>query len=268
MDRFDSIFIFSDYDNTLTSLGKKPSDSDYINPKNIEAVKRFVQKGGTFVMATGRNPKEVVWLKEIMPIADEFVCINGSFYSIPMSKVIKSNFLDDSVVGVLKKITTERKLKHFRIVDANLNHNEWHENSTQTPMQVIESSQQPFYKITFSGNRDVEYSNELLQYLKDNFGSDYMVEASFVDFLELYSKTAGKHTGVIKYAQEHGAKHFICVGDQENDIKMLKNAEIAVCVGDGTTQTKNVAQYICAPSVDGAIADVIRMLENDEIKFD
>lgn len=261
MKRFDGIIIFCDFDNTLTSRGKKAFDQDGINPNNFEAVKRFVENGGRFVMASGRNPDELEWLSEKMPIDDVLVCTNGSFYSISAHKPIRSVFVADDFLDDLNTIIKERNLKHFRIVDNDFVNQAWFDDGNESELQVIKRSKPPYYKVTFSGKGDVEYSNQLLAYLKTNFSHKYTIEASFVDFLEMYSLDAGKHKGMLALAKHYNARRIICVGDQENDINMIKCADVGVCVGDGVDAVKKVASVVCAPSTQGAIADVIRMLE-------
>ena len=49
-------------------------------------------------------------------------------------------------------------------------------------------------------------------------------------------------------------KWLVCVGDAENDIAMLQNADFAYCPADGVIADR--FETVC-PCADGAVADVI-----------
>ena len=47
---------------------------------------------------------------------------------------------------------------------------------------------------------------------------------------------------------------------------MLEIADVGVCVANGAQRAKDVASVICTTNEEGAIADVVRMLEEGIIK--
>ena len=78
-----------------------------------------------------------------------------------------------------------------------------------------------------------------------------------------FNSLDGTKGSAIKFIKDFLPHIHTCVaiGDYENDIPMLKAADIAVCVGDGSKEVKEKADLIVANAKEGAVADLIRILE-------
>ena len=64
-----------------------------------------------------------------------------------------------------------------------------------------------------------------------------------------------------RIAELVGARLLVCVGDYENDISMIKQADIGYAVGNAMPLLKEIADRITVEAGDGAIAAVISDLE-------
>lgn len=53
--------------------------------------------------------------------------------------------------------------------------------------------------------------------------------------IEVYSEAAGKWNSIKKLKEMYGFDRVVAFGDNENDIEMLQNADLAVVVGNGQT---------------------------------
>ena len=271
MAKFDGIVVFSDFDNTLTYRGDvaNPTKAFNINPNTYEAVKYFTENGGKFVMATGRNYDELLFLFDKMPICDVAVCTNGTLYNLKTNEEYKSVELEDDFIDTVAKDLFEKfEIRHCRIVDGDYVNCEWHKNKEKVDFFEYAKihNKKPYHKLTFGGFGDIEYIQKLYTYLKDKYKDGYTVECSAPDFMELYAKDGGKSNAIKTFVTMLGSvKKVVCVGDAENDIPMLKIADVAVCVSNGVQKAKDVADVICASSEEGAIADVIRMLDEGKI---
>ena len=53
-----------------------------------------------------------------------------------------------------------------------------------------------------------------------------------------------------------------CIGDYENDIDMLKNADKAFCPSNAIDEVKSLCQHILCDHDEGALADMIELIEN------
>ena len=271
MAKFDGIVIFSDFDNTLTFNGDvaNPKKALNINPNNYEAVKYFTENGGKFVMATGRNYNELLFLLDKMPMYEVAVCTNGTLYNLKTNEEYLSVELeDDFIETVAKDLFSKFEIRHCRIVDGDYVNCEWHKSKEKVDFFEYANihNKKPYHKLTFGGFGDIEYIQKLYSYLKNKYKEEYVVECSAPDFMEIYAKNGGKSNAIKELVKILGSiKKVVCVGDAENDIPMLKIADVGVCVSNGVPKAKEVASVICASSEEGAIADVIRMLDEGAI---
>ena len=107
MKKFDDILICSDFDHTISSDTFKFWENDdflsAVPQNNIDAVKYFVENGGTFAIISGRNPDEMMRVGEIMPIAPYMVISNGTaLYSIRENKAIEGVTMDEGFKEVAR----------------------------------------------------------------------------------------------------------------------------------------------------------------------
>lgn len=265
--KFEGVIIFSDFDNTLTFNGSMSGacTNFNINPKNYEAVKYFTQNGGKFVLATGRNYDELLFLLDKMPLYEIAICTNGTLYNLKTREEYLPVVLNDDVMQTLVKDLFDKfEIRHCRIVDGDCKNREWYKESEGVDFFDYAKiyDKKPYYKLTFWGNGDVEYIKNLYTYLKNKYNDEYTIECSAPDFMEVYAKLGGKKRAIKELVKRVGnVKKVVCVGDQENDIPMLEIADVGVCVANGVQKAKDVADVVCASSKDGAIADVVTMLD-------
>ncbi|MBR2371049.1 MAG: HAD-IIB family hydrolase [Clostridia bacterium] len=276
---FDGILIMSDMDGTF--LGKKSS----IVPKNIEAIKYFINNGGRFTFATGRPSFEfnrlVPMVRDIVnaPVAtangscmydfrDE--CAVDNVYldvepTLEMLNYVKvnhpeinarffsnTNILSEEISGRLAVIwPTLNNKDYYKICGpiANWECKKWikgiftsiYDDMDDFRLDIIER-----YGDTFEFNRS---SKRLLEFQR--IGCN---KASRVEWLREYYKLQG--VGIT----------IVAAGDYENDLGMLKAANIAVCPANAIGTVKEISDYcLCNPN-EGLIADIIEKIEQGIIK--
>jgi hydroxymethylpyrimidine pyrophosphatase-like HAD family hydrolase len=104
-----------------------------------------------------------------------------------------------------------------------------------------------------------------LRELTDAFASAPLMQQTLSSpiFLECYDKGAGKDSGV-RIAMELAGmtdKTLVCIGDFYNDVPMLRIADIAACPANAPDDIKAMCQIITCSNNDGALADLIEVLE-------
>ena len=72
MANYSDVLITTDYDRTLTA----PDAT--IPTKNLEAIRHFIENGGTFTVNTGRTVPSAANLMESVPVNAPFLLYNGS----------------------------------------------------------------------------------------------------------------------------------------------------------------------------------------------
>ena len=93
------ILIITDVDGTLLR------ESKGISEENLDAIKRFVDKGGHFTVSTGRAIDVARDLLEKIPINVPSVHINGGyFYDWQKNEIIEPNYISRFARYSIKKI--------------------------------------------------------------------------------------------------------------------------------------------------------------------
>lgn len=107
--------------------------------------------------------------------------------------------------------------------------------------------------------KNPDETTKILEYLQRKFAGELFVVRSLPTFCEIINKDASKGDAILFLAKKWGIApdEIMAVGDQDNDIELLKVAGIKVAMGNGTEGLKAIADYI-APSVEeDGLVDVI-----------
>lgn len=265
--RYDGILLCSDYDLTLTSnkhvYVKGEDRFACIPPANIAAVKEFVAKGGTFAMVSGRNPDEIEAVKEIMPIEDLCVCSNGTaVYSFKEHRAVVSFTMDESCLTAVRYFAARAdKFDFLRITDNDFKFVFFRDGDDLDI--VLKKPRFPVYKMIiehFSVDVAKRHYEEALQLFSDRFS----VEMSGPRTLEICPALSGKGEALKRMIPLLGKKFdkIVCVGDNQNDIGMIKFADIGYAVGNAIDALKAAADKVTVESSEGAVAAVISDLKN------
>ena len=251
---FSGILICSDIDGTF-SINTKPVQ------KNMDAVKYFTQNGGKFTMATGRT---AAYLKntEFFNLINAPACIcNGSVvYDYENESILFEEKEEFTLGEFLEAIGNKRELLTGlyvyytpKTVQA--------ENTARKDFTDEELSSYPIKVVCVTDTKgDMEiFKNFCLK--SKAFKSTY-ISNSWDTGLEFNSKNGTKGNAV-KFIKAYlkDIHTSVAIGDQENDIPMIKMADMGVCVESGVKEAKKNADLIVCPATEGSLADLIRILE-------
>ena len=92
---------------------------------------------------------------------------------------------------------------------------------------------------------DTKFIDNLIAELQSKYPSIYVVK-SYDYFCEIANKEATKGNAIKILAEKYGIKvdEVLAIGDQNNDIEMVKTAGVGVAMGNGTEEIKKEADYI------------------------
>ena len=252
---FSGYLICSDIDGTF-SVDAKPIQ------KNIDAVKYFTENGGKFTITTGRT---VAYVRNF----DFFECINapvcacnGSVvYNYENSELMRSvsedftlsDFLD--ALGDMRKILSGLYVYYtHETVQA--------ENTAQSSFSTEELESCPIKIVCVTETTD--HAKEFKDYCLAHplFKNTYISKSwdTGIEFNPI-NGTKGAAVEFIKNALPD-IRFSVAIGDYENDIPMLKKADIAVAVESGIPQVKEIADFMVKPATEGAVAHLIEVLED------
>ncbi len=244
--------IISDFDGTLRK------SSGGISQGNIDAIREYTRQGGIFALCTGRM------LSSILPYAKE-LDLKGyvSAYQGAQIQDIQSGiFLRDqripkeSAVAICSLL--QQKNYHIHVYDGDVfyvnkddSFRKLYEKicgvtgilSEDIVEKVKENNIAP-HKILVACE---EYErNAILNDLTEKFGQDFYVTTSTVNLVEIVSKNCDKGDALEYIAKAYGIKlsDTIAIGDNFNDLPMIKRAGLGVAVAGAEEALKKEAGFV------------------------
>lgn len=110
-----------------------------------------------------------------------------------------------------------------------------------------------------------ERIDHLLDRLKEQFGPALSVCKSRYNFCEIIDADASKWNALQHLAAQWGIQpeEIMAVGDQGNDLSMIKNAGIGVAMGQAPDEVKQFANFVTAPIDEDGAAKAIEQFVLD-----
>jgi len=242
MGKFDGVLIVSDYDNTLIYSERAlthGTELPTVSRENTDAIRYFMEQGGTFCIATGRALPAFAPLASGVPMNGPTILFNGgAIYDFAKGEYLHTAFLPDQVREHMAQLLEVLPGVAFEIYHDNndmhaINPNELtrnHLHLTHSPTVTLESifdAPLPIMKLLFE-----EYQPKLGQiadYIKSQpWGHEYEVFFASNYLLEVTAKVGNKGGMVHRLVEMLGMdpQHLYCIGDHANDIPMLQAARI------------------------------------------
>ena len=272
MPDFSDVLLTVDYDRTLTA-----PDST-IPERNIEAIRYFMAHGGAFTINTGRSLPMTKVFRDKVPVNAPLLLYNGSAaYDIQKEKFLFAHEIDMDLWETVAKcqdlfpdLTVEVQgiPAHYRFSenpawDAFSEHQQC-AHAFAAPGNDLN----PFLKFTLYGEfRDVTVADlfrgtpeeirrmdRAEEMLREVFGNKVSVFRAAPRIIDVHAHGVSKAKSARQLQQRLGRKHLVCVGDAENDIQMLEDADFALVPADAILADRFPNVCKCG---DGAVADVI-----------
>lgn len=270
MGKFDGILLCTDLDDTLLTTDKKISD------ENRKAIEYFKSEGGLFTFATGRVPVGAkLMLKYVEPNAP-MVCFNGAgIYDFKKEALLWSRSLDADAAAAVEymdkmfdfigiEVCTAEKI-YFCKVNRVVEEHKILESLPENDLDYREIKED-WKKILFMVEAD-EIQRVREAVAASPFADKYTFVQSSPWYYELLPKNTDKGEGLLQLADicGIGIGKTIAVGDNENDLSMIKKAGTGIAVANAVESVKNAAAHITSDNNSDAIAAVIKSLECGDI---
>lgn len=269
---FSDVLLTVDYDRTLTA----PDSS--IPERNLTAIRYFMENGGAFTVNTGRSVPMTRAFRDRVPVNAPLLLYNGSAaYDLDKGKL---SFCHEIQLDMWKTIEACMTLfpdltvevqgvdAHYRFTenpawDAFCDHNQCARGFARPGDDLG-----PFLKFSLYGEiRDVTVADlfnstpeerrrmdEAQRLLKQRYGESCEVFRAATRIIDVHAKGVSKGRSARELQRRLGRRLLVCVGDAENDLPMLQNADYAYTPADGTVADRFENVCGCA---DGAVAEVI-----------
>lgn len=261
--------IYSDMDGTLlTSWEKGP----IISEKNQQAITQFINQGGLFSIATGRNKKNGPTYFKHFALELPMVLINGALiYDQINDKNLRKMSLDRDFINeaiayvedhdhVALVISDEYEVYHLTTKINTIQQRPSLDFVTRE-MSGSDSQSVDILKVTF-----VTYPED-----KDGVMNDIKemknypkvsISPSSRRFIEIVHVGVNKAEAMqyIKKHRDYRDRKLVCIGDYLNDEEMLDHADIAAIPLNGLDRLKKEGRIITRHHEEDAIADLIEQL--------
>ena len=264
--KFSDTAIVTDLDgtffNTKTELVKR----------NLDAISYYKQNGGLFAVATGRVPEMLGILEPMMPSLANIPCINcnGAFaYDFQEMRPYNEIFMNaDKATELVTLVSEEYPEVGARLSSKNgkyiIHRTSWTEPGGKTIacLPVEEATRCGWYRIAFDGPCD--QLDAIREKHEKEFSEYFDFVKSCPTIYEFNDKSATKGTALVRLKKlliDTGRAteklKIYAVGDYENDLDMLRHADVPCCPANAIDSVKKIAKLHVCHCDDGAIADVI-----------
>ncbi len=263
--------IASDIDGTLNNKLRR------LPEKNEKAINRFVEMGGRFTLASGRNPQSMERHFKQFPIEDTpAIVMNGAgLYDFQKKEMIYFSAMSDDgmrlAVDAAKKFPTVDVIVVAKdiiyitgsgwfgkmFVAADKLYHKHIKNIDDVPKEN-------WGKVIYSG---MPFTiSKIKKHFESMNDPDLTLMSSSVASFELLAKNTHKGTALLKLAEILGIdrSHTGAIGDYFNDYDMLKTVGVPACCGQAPKELKEISQFVSCHCNKGAVADFLEYIEGLE----
>lgn len=272
MGKFSNILLTVDFDRTLTA----PDTT--IPQRNVDAIRYFMDNGGAFTINTGRSLPMMEKIMERISVNAPLLLYNGSAaYDWQKKEFTFQHPIDldwfqtvRRCMELVPELTVEIQGvdAHYALVRSRMwetftesNSCRWSYATRQTPME-------PFLKFSAYGpvsqnnvshlfeatEQQLAQMDQAVELLQREFAEKAVVIRAGNRIIDIHCKGVSKGRSARELQQQLGRKILVCVGDGQNDVSMLDEADYAYCPGDAVVRERYENVCDCAS---GAVADVI-----------
>lgn len=258
---FDGVLICSDWDGSLSCGRLAPGNE--VCPENRAAIRYFQENGGRFTVCSGRYPNYILSFRDQVAPNAAVIALNGALIVDPATQTpLREETLDPSIFSYI-----DRVLDAFPYPAKFLQYPAGAGVSTTYTREEYERDREkieriPCYKALLVTD-DGEHG-EILRDLgrKIIAGTGFEAARSWPIGLEFINRASNKGGAVRFLKEKTGADLLVTVGDYENDIPMLEEADIGYAVANAIDEVKAAADRVTRRNnAEGAVAEIIGEIE-------
>jgi len=252
-----------------------------ITNKNREAIKYAIDKGIDIILASGRDPQTMKKISFELGINNYLIAGNGAcVYDIEQEKNIYESFIGKEKALEIIKICKENSIffnvyTNKGIITESLNYNvkvfnnenNYKPNNKRTNIEIVnnisdyvENNEMEILKIIICDESRIIFNNiiEKLKKLREievldiehmskkiiKTGTEEYVLEYF--YTEVTNKNANKWNAIKYLIEKLNIKEdeVICIGDNINDLEMVKNSGLGITMKNSALEKQNVANYV------------------------
>lgn len=249
----------SDLDGTLI-FKKLPHEKDLFRDNDKNAIKKFKNDGGVFVVSTGRPMNAVTDLEEVNDIkVDYFVLLNGAYIANSKKEVVRQLFIEDNIA---KKIIEKIIAKGIKPVIDTGKYTYIFDKKNDFPfpnLKFVEHFDELEHRASFIAMRLDDMTIEEMDKFKDELESEFLQDVSVyrnTKFVDVVPKGCSKGDGVkfVSKIVDIQPKDIYTIGDSYNDVAMFDITENSFTFNRAEEGVKTFAKNL--------VDDVAQCIEN------
>lgn len=254
--------VVTDLDDTLLSKTKE------IDEEAVQLIRELEKRNVRFTFITGRPPYAIQRFAEKVKLTAPVVACNGA-----MLVDAETGFASEQTSMPLQpwaEILKEAKMQgHTILVFAGnteyaLQETVWtkkrKEAGREVPLIELEEilERNDIYKINIMEEQGESPFASLLPLIEEKRDS-YSISLYGTSGCEVVAKEVNKETGLRKLCRlcDIEPEQVLAVGDNENDLQMIKAAGIGAAVANATETVKEIADYICENGYTKGVTEAI-----------
>lgn len=261
------VIILSDMDGTLLNSKKEISAADRA------AIEKFTAMGGKFTVATGRTLQSFEQYRNMIDLPSPVIMYNGGcIYDYSRGEMLFSRFLPKSAREIASELLRlipglggEVLASDGTYVFSNTDYQQFHTKICGITPNFAELSDIPdngWFKVLFTiAPEEIPNLELLVRHLGYDKEADFVKSSEI--FLEMLPKGSSKGSALEEYRRLEGMEEmtFAAIGDFDNDIEMIKAADMGACPANAEQSVKNAADIILGHTNDeGAVAELIEYI--------
>ncbi|MDO4739933.1 MAG: HAD family hydrolase [Eubacteriales bacterium] len=255
MGKYTGYMIVTDFDGSFAENGE-------VSPENAAAVRRFQAEGGLFTIATGRAPDFILAKRASFLPNAPVVSMNGTYISDPLDidRAVAEFPLDEKGYEDLCSLAERSPVKRVVLFGGDRTATTWRPTDPETLRERFARVPRPWYKGMLV--QDEQHTPQVMALARSLYGDRYELNRSFSEGLELHAKGTGKGECLQVLRDWAGQTNLtiIGVGDYENDLSLIRMADIGVAVENAAEVLKAAADRVVCKNTDHAIARIIEEL--------
>lgn len=256
-----------DLDGTLLDSHKQ------LSQVNLDAITHAQEAGTTIVLASGRHPYSMARFADLLSLKERggyLVAFNGGQIidyttgsllferTLPIDalpRIVEWAHRYDLPILTFRRnvIISENPTNHY--VVENAANNRMSIEGVKDFLAELKDLYQPPAKFLFPGDPELLPTVEAA--MKADFGDTIGIYRSAPHYLEIVPPGIDKGHALLKLMETVGRNTLIACGDQDNDISMIRAADIGVAMGNAEEEVKAVADYVAPTNDQNGIAHVI-----------
>ena len=225
-----------------------------IKQNTKECLKDLCNKGVIVAIATGRTYGSAKSVADNIGIKCPLICYQGGLINSYEGEILNVKYLNPDIANEIIDDFRKREIHLNVYVEDKL----YVENDDDYIKDYIGDKGIDYFKVQSFNELDFSKLNKLLAIRYDSQFIDNLIEElrkkypsiytvkSHDYFCEIANKEATKGNAIKFLANKYGIKteEVLAIGDQNNDIDMIKTAGIGIAMGNGTEQIKKEADFI------------------------